>query len=200
VSLSFYASILSSPKILTFMSIAIFILTALVAIVSLLLILLVLMQRPKQEGLGAAFGAGITDQVWGAQTTNVLQKFTTRLTIIFFGLCAALCILGARHNNANSSSLKDEKAAPAAALENTSTPAAPATPTPGSTPAIPVTPTTGNATPSQPTVVPAVATEPTPAVTTPAPETPAAPAPTTPADDKAPAPPVTPAAPVEAPK
>ncbi|MDC0296691.1 preprotein translocase subunit SecG, partial [Akkermansiaceae bacterium] len=30
-------------------------------VVSLLLILVILMQRPKQEGLGAAFGAGMTD-------------------------------------------------------------------------------------------------------------------------------------------
>ena len=34
-------------------------------IVSLLIILLVLMQRPKNEGLGAAFGGGTTDQLFG---------------------------------------------------------------------------------------------------------------------------------------
>ena len=51
-------------------------LIVILAIVCLLMIFAVLMQRPKQEGLGAAFGGGITDQVWGAQTTNVLQKFT----------------------------------------------------------------------------------------------------------------------------
>ena len=49
-------------------------LIVILAIVCLLMIFAVLMQRPKQEGLGAAFGGGITDQVWGAQTTNVLQK------------------------------------------------------------------------------------------------------------------------------
>ena len=35
-------------------------------VVSCLLILVVLMQRPKQEGLGAAFGSGMTDQMFGA--------------------------------------------------------------------------------------------------------------------------------------
>ena len=39
-------------------------------VVSRLLILVVLMQRPKQEGLGAAFGSGMTDQMFGAQTTR----------------------------------------------------------------------------------------------------------------------------------
>jgi preprotein translocase subunit SecG len=42
--------------------------------VSLLLILVILMQRPKQEGLGAAVGAGMTDAAFGAKTTDVLQK------------------------------------------------------------------------------------------------------------------------------
>ena len=41
-------------------------LIVILAIVCLLMIFAVLMQRPKQEGLGAAFGGGITDQVWGA--------------------------------------------------------------------------------------------------------------------------------------
>ena len=67
-------------------------------IVCLLMVLVVLMQRPKQEGLGASFGAGVTDQIWGSQTTNVLQKFTVRLAILFFGLSLTLCILQARES------------------------------------------------------------------------------------------------------
>jgi protein translocase SecG subunit len=42
-----------------------------------LMVLIILMQRPKSEGLGAAFGAGVTENIFGAQTTNVLVKFTT---------------------------------------------------------------------------------------------------------------------------
>ena len=49
-------------------------LTAILAIICLLMVLIILMQRPKQEGLGAAFGGGVTDQMFGAQTSNVLQK------------------------------------------------------------------------------------------------------------------------------
>ena len=62
-------------------------------IVCLLLSLLILMQRPKQEGLGAAFGGGVTDQVFGARTTNVLQKGTVYLGSLFFILSLTLAIL-----------------------------------------------------------------------------------------------------------
>jgi preprotein translocase subunit SecG len=62
-------------------------------VVSLLLILVVLMQRPKQEGLGAAFGAGMTDQMFGAQTTNVLQKGTAYFGTGFLVLSLVLSIL-----------------------------------------------------------------------------------------------------------
>ena len=71
-------------------------LIVILAIVCLLMILAVLMQRPKQEGLGAAFGGGITDQVWGAQTTNVLQKATVILAITFFVITLILSVLVAK--------------------------------------------------------------------------------------------------------
>ena len=45
-------------------------------LVCLLMMLVILMQRPKSEGLGAAFGSGVTENIFGAQTTNVLVKFT----------------------------------------------------------------------------------------------------------------------------
>lgn len=57
------------------------------------MILLILMQRPKQEGLGAAFGAGVTDQVFGARTSNVLQRGTVYLATAFFLVSLALSAL-----------------------------------------------------------------------------------------------------------
>ena len=69
--------------------------------VCLLLCLVVLMQRPKQEGLGAAFGGGMTDQAFGARTTDVLQKGTVYLGTIFFIVTFALAVLiGAKGNDA----------------------------------------------------------------------------------------------------
>ena len=68
-------------------------------VISLLLILVVLMQRPKQEGLGAAFGGGVTDQMFGAQTTNVLQKGTVYLGTLFVVLSLVLAILIGNKNH-----------------------------------------------------------------------------------------------------
>src|SRR5512140_2930553 len=65
-------------------------------LVSLLMVLVILMQRPKSEGLGAAFGGGVTENIFGAQTTNVLVKFTTWLAGIFFALTFALSVLYAQ--------------------------------------------------------------------------------------------------------
>jgi preprotein translocase subunit SecG len=71
-------------------------------LVAALMILVILMQRPKSEGLGAAFGGGVTENIFGAQTTNVLVKFTTWLAGIFFALTFALSVLYAHHSVASS--------------------------------------------------------------------------------------------------
>ncbi|NBV86839.1 MAG: preprotein translocase subunit SecG, partial [Verrucomicrobia bacterium] len=65
-------------------------------LVCFLIVGVVLMQRPKNEGLGAAFGAGTTDALFGAQTSNVLASITRWLTGIFFGLTLLLSALYAR--------------------------------------------------------------------------------------------------------
>jgi preprotein translocase subunit SecG len=74
---------------------------AIFVLVSLLMMLVILMQRPKSEGLGAAFGAGVTENIFGAQTTNVLVKFTAWLAGIFFALTLALSILNAHKGTAD---------------------------------------------------------------------------------------------------
>jgi preprotein translocase subunit SecG len=98
------------------MDIFIGILTAVEVIVSLLLILVVLMQRPRQEGLGASFGDAAASQVWGAQTTNVLQKFTVWLAVILFALTLLLAVLVSRtHTGGKTEKIfGDAKPAPAA--------------------------------------------------------------------------------------
>lgn len=98
------------------MDILIGILTAVEVIVCLLLILVVLMQRPRQEGLGASFGDAAASQVWGAQTTNVLQKFTVYLAVFLFGLTLLLAVLVSRKQTGGKSDkiFGDAKPAPAA--------------------------------------------------------------------------------------
>lgn len=78
------------------MSILINVLIAFHVLVCLLMVVVVLMQRPKNEGLGAAFGGGMTENIFGAQTTHVLQKFTVWLGIVFFALTLLLAILYAK--------------------------------------------------------------------------------------------------------
>jgi preprotein translocase subunit SecG len=81
------------------MTTSIYILTAIFVICSVLLTLVVLMQRPRSEGLGAAFGGGMTDSLFGAQTTDVLTKLTIWLAGIFFACTLTLALLHAKQNS-----------------------------------------------------------------------------------------------------
>lgn len=103
------------------MNIAINILLVVYVLIALIMILVILMQRPKSEGLGAAFGGGVTENIFGAQTTNVLVKFTGWLAGIFFVLTFVLSILYA-HQTINQSALRSEL------MKNLPPPAASASP------------------------------------------------------------------------
>lgn len=83
------------------LSISINLLLAIFVIVCVLMSMIILMQRPKNEGLGAAFGSGATDQLFGARTTNVLQKATVYLASLFFVLTLALAVLIQKKNSDN---------------------------------------------------------------------------------------------------
>ncbi|HJT80976.1 MAG TPA: preprotein translocase subunit SecG [Chthoniobacterales bacterium] len=98
------------------MGIFIGILLGIWALVAMLMMLVILMQRPKSEGLGAAFGGAVTENLFGAQTTNVLVKFTAWLAGIFFVITFVLSVLYA-HRSMGGSTLSKElkKTAPAAA-------------------------------------------------------------------------------------
>lgn len=89
------------------MNIVLNIILVVFVLVCLLMILVILMQRPKSEGLGAAFGGGVTENLFGAQTTNVLTKITGWLAGIFFALTFLLSILYS-HRTTGSSDLRRE--------------------------------------------------------------------------------------------
>lgn len=106
-------------------------------LIALLMTLVILMQRPKSEGLGAAFGGGVTENIFGAQTTNVLVKFTSWLAGIFFALTFALSILYA-HRSTAESGLRRELMKQQAGAQVSPSPAPPASaaqPSPVSSPA-----------------------------------------------------------------
>ncbi|MFN2476436.1 MAG: preprotein translocase subunit SecG [Chthoniobacterales bacterium] len=98
------------------MSILLNVLLVFYVIVTVLMILIILMQRPKSEGLGAAFGGGVTDNLFGAQTSNVLTKVTGWLAGTFFFLTFALSVAYA-HRSGGSGALRQElmKTAPVTA-------------------------------------------------------------------------------------
>ncbi len=130
-------------------------------LVSGFMVLIILMQRPRSEGLGAAFGAGMTDSVFGAQTSNVLQKITVWCAALFFILTLSLTTISARKSSqspiakalqaeAAAAPKAPETAAPASAQATATAEAqtqqassekplqaAPATPAPAATPATP---------------------------------------------------------------
>jgi len=116
------------------MNLLINLLLGLFVLVSLLMVLVILMQRPKSEGLGAAFGGAVTENIFGAQTTNVLVKFTSWLAGIFFALTFALSILYAHRSTADSAfrrELMKTQGAPHASPASTTVPQT----SPGASPA-----------------------------------------------------------------
>jgi preprotein translocase subunit SecG len=114
---------------INWLSISINLLLVVFVIVCLLMALLILMQRPKQEGLGAAFGGGVTDQVFGARTTNVLQRGTVYLGSMFFILSLTLAILIGKQTK-QKTLLEPEKAVAAKSAEKAEEKAAEVAPPP----------------------------------------------------------------------
>lgn len=110
-------------------------------IICLLLVLVVLMQLPRSEGLGAAFGGAVTENIFGAQTTHVLARFTVWLGVAFFVVTLALAMAYAKRNSANASAIQKElKNAPAAVAPAVLPSATPVVPEAVATPAAPVVP------------------------------------------------------------
>lgn len=101
------------------------ILLVLHVVVCLLLVLVVLMQLPRSEGLGAAFGGAVTENIFGAQTTHVLAKFTVWLGVAFFAITMLLAIAYSRRDVGRSEIQREllNSAVPAASPSPTNPPA-----------------------------------------------------------------------------
>jgi len=120
------------------MNILLGILTFVLIVTSVFLVLVVLMQKAKNDGgLGAAMGGGMAEAAFGADTSNVLSKFTINAAITFFVLAFAL-YLGRIYQRTHATPTGDALptiTAPAAAAQPAAAPAttAPATPAPDAT-------------------------------------------------------------------
>ena len=128
-------------------------------IVCLLLALAVMLQKPKEGGLGGAFGGGMLEASLGADAGNVLIRTTAILGAIFL---LNTLVLARLTSTVHSRSLMAREAEPAAET-------APALP---AAPELPAVPEAAPEVPSAPAAAPAPAA---PAAPAPAPAAPAAP-------------------------
>jgi preprotein translocase subunit SecG len=143
------------------MSILIGILTAIHVLVALFLIVLVLMQKSSEQGIGAAFGGGMTETVFGAGTTSALVRMTIWCAGLLLATTLILAVLHSHRGRTRGSlmerTLSTTPTAPAqsqpafpmnsqqSAAPEPTTPAAPgapaATPSQSQTPPPPAAPT-----------------------------------------------------------
>jgi preprotein translocase subunit SecG len=69
-------------------------LTFVLILITLFMMLVILMQRPNTNaGMGAAFGGGVTESTFGAETTNILTRATKWSAGAFFLVAVLLYVL-----------------------------------------------------------------------------------------------------------
>ena len=69
-------------------------LTFALILISLFMVLVILMQRANSNaGMGSAFGGGVTESAFGAETTNILTRATKWSAIAFFIIALVLYLL-----------------------------------------------------------------------------------------------------------
>jgi preprotein translocase subunit SecG len=132
------------------MNILIGILTVVHVLVALFLIVLVLMQKSSEQGIGAAFGGGMTETVFGAGTTTALVRMTIWCACLLLATTLILAVLHSHRGKRSSGSLIERTLATTPMAPAPAQPAFPMSSQP-STPAAPGTaPASPAGTPSAP--------------------------------------------------
>jgi preprotein translocase subunit SecG len=135
------------------MNILIGIVTIVHVLVALFVIILVLMQKSSEQGVGAAFGGGVTETVFGAGTTTALVRMTIYCACALLATTLILAVLHSHRGKGNGSLMQRSLAT------------MPVAPTPQSASPFTVPPST----PASPVAIPSTpATQPTPATSEPA--------------------------------
>jgi preprotein translocase subunit SecG len=76
------------------LNIVISLLTFVLIIISLFMVLVILMQRASSNsGMGSAFGGGVAESAFGAETTNILTRATKWSAFTFFAIALTLYLL-----------------------------------------------------------------------------------------------------------
>ncbi len=130
------------------MNILIGILTAVHVLVALFVIVLVLMQKSSEQGVGAAFGGGVTETVFGAGTTTALVRMTIYCACALLATTLILAVLHSHRGKGGGSLMQRSLAtmpmtpAPQSAFPLAAQPFAPASPE-----TVPATPATATPAP-----------------------------------------------------
>ena len=134
------------------MGILIGILTAVHVLVALFLIVLVLMQKSSEQGIGAAFGGGMTETVFGAGTTTALVRMTIWCACLLLATTLILAMLHSHRGRTRGGSLMQRSLSTSPMAPTPVQPGFPMNPQSVSpSPAAPTTPGTSPTTPSTPT-------------------------------------------------
>jgi preprotein translocase subunit SecG len=133
------------------MSILIVLLTAVHVLVAVFIIVLVLMQKSSEQGVGAAFGGGMTETVFGAGTTTALVRLTIWCACLLLATTLILAVLHSHRSEKAGGSLMQRSLAtmPMAPAAQPAFPLASQPPTPAATEAGSATPSTATPAPVQ---------------------------------------------------
>jgi preprotein translocase subunit SecG len=88
------------------MSVLIGVLTAVHVLVALILIVLVLMQKSQDQGVGAAFGGGVTETMFGGGATTALVRMTIWCACVLLATTLILAVLHGRQGRTGGSLLQ----------------------------------------------------------------------------------------------
>jgi preprotein translocase subunit SecG len=136
------------------MNILIGLITIVHVLVALFVIVLVLMQKSSEQGVGAAFGGGVTETVFGAGTTTALVRMTIYCACALLATTLILAVLHSHRGKGGGSLMQRSLAtmpmspAPQPVSPFSSPPTAPSSPE--TVPATPATATPGPAAEPQP--------------------------------------------------
>jgi preprotein translocase subunit SecG len=122
------------------MNILIGILTVVHVLVAFFVIVLVLMQKSSEQGVGAAFGGGVTETVFGAGTTTALVRMTIYCACALLATTLILAVLHSHRGKGNGSLMQRSLTTmPAAPAPQSAFPLTPSPSTPTSPDAVPAT-------------------------------------------------------------
>jgi preprotein translocase subunit SecG len=116
------------------MDILYYLLSAVFLIVCLLMIMIVLLQPSQGEGLGSAFGGGISESFFGTRAMTWLARATIVLVLVYLGIAIGLNKIPRGESTKSGGSVMDHVEPPSLPAGETAAPAAPAPDAPAGTP------------------------------------------------------------------